>query len=314
MNAGADGSFTLPLFEKSQSVVACNEEGFAQISLADLKASPQIKLQKWGRIEATLQINHHPGTNERVMLSQPARFSKMTVRKRGGQTNDLEITNSAAMDLPPLIYDSNAFQVPTDEQGHFAISFVPPGVQSVARLVAEGNGSWRHVPLGSVLVKAGETVTTNFNLTGRTVVGKLKFTGSNAPADFQHVQGSLHSSGVLKMIKQLAGLKTADERKAFSKSVEGKFSPGDYRDFPVTVNADGTFRATDVAAGKYEFGGQILDSATRHLPTRMTMFLAVKEIVIADAKDKADETPVDCGTVELEEIQMPIDPTATEAK
>ena len=315
VTAGADGSFTLPLYEKAQSVIALNEEGFAQVSLEQLKISPPIKLQKWGRIEGTLEIRHHPGTNEQVVLSvPPSRWSKMRVQKMGQGTNHLETTNASAMMLNPVMYDFNAFVSRTDDHGRFAISYVPPGEQAVARLVSTGGGSQMHRPLGNVTVNPGATVVTNFNLSGRIVTGTLKFTGTNPPPDFQNAHASLHTSGAFKLMKRLAQLKTAEERKAFLKSDEAqafqKGFPNEVRDYPGTVNADGSFRVEDVPAGKYEFGFEnfsqrAIPAGTR--PTSLTMYLAPREIGVPAAPDQTSDAAVDCGMVELEELTMPID-------
>ena len=170
----------------------------------------------------------------------------------GQGTNHLETTNASAMMLNPVMYDFNAFVSRTDDHGRFAISYVPPGEQAVARLVSTGGGSQMHRPLGNVTVNPGATVVTNFNLSGRIVTGTLKFTGTNPPPDFQNAHASLHTSGAFKLMKRLAQLKTAEERKAFLKSDEAqafqKGFPNEVRDYPGTVNADGSFRVEDVPA------------------------------------------------------------------
>jgi hypothetical protein len=71
------------MYEGAKSVIALNEEGYAQVSLEQLKSSLQITLQKWGRIEGTLRVGRHVGTNEQVVVSAPLpRWSKMSIRKK----------------------------------------------------------------------------------------------------------------------------------------------------------------------------------------------------------------------------------------
>jgi hypothetical protein len=95
VSAGQDGSFSLPMYEDAESVIALNEEGYAQVSLDQLKASPKIALQKWGRIEGTLLSGHHPRTNENVVLEgPPPRWITRTFHKTGEQSHDLVVTNS----------------------------------------------------------------------------------------------------------------------------------------------------------------------------------------------------------------------------
>ncbi|MDR3457161.1 MAG: M56 family metallopeptidase [Verrucomicrobiae bacterium] len=304
VSAGADGSFTLPLYTNAQSVIALNEAGYAQVSLEQLKTQPTITLQKWGRIEGTLRIGHHPGTNELVSLSgPPPRWSKRSIRP-AGSTNTIDFTNTSPVaPLPPPLYDSRAFEAKTDDQGRFAIAYVPPGERSIARMIPTGEHSWTHSRLGSVLVKPGETTVTNFGGTGRTVTGKITFTG-DAPPDLKKGGGAINTP-IFKLQEKGRQLKTDAERKAFYSSPELQAMLENHRSFPVTLAADGSFRAEDVLPGKYEFDlqpGISFDEKTRTL----TSFSSVQDFVVPDAKDQNDDSPVEVGTLELKKFTQTI--------
>ncbi len=221
--AGRDGSFTLTLFEGTKSVIALNEEGYAQVSLEQLKASPQIQLQKWGRIEGVLRVGHHIGTNERVVLDAPQPMWPRSIMKMihtaGPHTNVLTITNSGPMLLPPPVYDPNAFQARTDDEGRFVISFVPPGPQIIARLVPLSANSWRHSRLVTVEVKPGETTVTNLGGTGRDIIGKAIF-ADGVPPDFATGRFDIVQTPTAKFSQQVRQLKTNEERQAFYQSAE----------------------------------------------------------------------------------------------
>ena len=80
------------MFEGAQSVIAVSVDGFAQISLESFKASSIITLQQWGRVEGTLQINHHAGSNETVVLQPVMRPYQI----RPKSTNEVEVSHAYA--------------------------------------------------------------------------------------------------------------------------------------------------------------------------------------------------------------------------
>jgi hypothetical protein len=311
VSAGQDGSFTLLMYEGAKSVVALNEEGFAQVSIEQLKVLPQITLQKWGRIEGTLRVGHHAGTNEQIVLDAPQpRWIKKTIHKTGQQTNDMVITNSSPVMLQPPFYDSNAFQAKTDEQGRFVITFVPPSEQIIARLVPIGEGSWTHSQLAAVDVKPGETTVTNVGGTGRPVIGKVKF-GEGAAPDFKNGFAVINTP-TSKFIEKIRQLKTDEERKAFYQSKEFQEAMKNHRSFSAVLLSDGSFRAEDVLPGKYEFGFQsrLPDEKTHAL----MMFVSTQELVVPEAKDKDDDSSVDWGTIELKPFTLPMQGTESSRK
>ncbi|MGD0815574.1 MAG: hypothetical protein ABSA83_18430 [Verrucomicrobiota bacterium] len=280
VSAGADGSFTLPMYERAASVIALNEEGYAQVSLGQLKASPQIRLQKWGRIEGTLRLGHHPGTNQQVALNR-------------SQTRWMAGNSTPATPQPPF-YDPSAFQSRTDDQGRFVITFVPPGEQTVARLVPTGERAWMLDPLATVEVKPGETLVTNFGGTGRSVIGKIKFDESPAP-DFKHGSVSI-TTPVSKFMQKANELKTDEERRAIYQSKEFQEGATGRRHIFAAVQPDGSFLAEDVPPGKYEVAFQERRmTPLGHLPP----YTSPKEFIVPQAKDKDDDSSVDWGDVEL---------------
>jgi len=309
VSSGADGSFTLPMYEGATSVVAINEEGFAQVSLEQLKASPKITLQKWGRVEGTLQINHHPASNEMVVISAPTR--PIEIRRQIG-TNETIVSQAATNRPTPLIYDFNAFEAKTDQQGHFAISFVPPGENAIARLVSSDNGrSATHRPLGTVNVKAGETTTFDFATEGRTVTGKLTFSDTNS-LDLENSMASLNTP-TAKLLVLLQSAKTMEERKALIESDEFKEASKPHQQYPATLRPDGTFRVEGVPAGKYEFSIQPGAHGYRpgQMPTNLVIFNSAQNIVVPSVANKNDDTPVDAGSVDMKpfNIHIPASPT-----
>jgi beta-lactamase regulating signal transducer with metallopeptidase domain/uncharacterized GH25 family protein len=305
VNAGADGSFTLPMCEGAESVIALNEVGYAQVSLEQLKTSPQIKLQKWGRVQGVLRVGHHLGTNQMVQLSSPLPvWAPGNYRSKSAVKNPA-ITNTPSAFLPPPNYEPNAFQSRTDDRGQFVITFVPPGNQSLWRQVPVSEHSWTQTQLATVEVKPGETIVTNVGGTGRTIIGQIKFSGG-VTADFSNGFLSV-STPMEKIFEKVRSLKTAEERAAFYQSPEVADAYARRRSFSVKISTDGSFKAEDVLPGRYEVQFQ-----TRVVGTHMTsfkIFTSVQQITVPTAKDQNDDSVVNLGTVELKERILPVPET-----
>ena len=302
VNAGTDGSFDLPLFEKAVAVAAVSEDGFAQVSLEELKKTPQIQLEKFGRVEGTLRIGHHLGTNETVDLSPATlRWVEQTIH-RTGSTNVIEITNSAPAMLQPLMYDQTAFHARRDAGGHFVFTFVPPGARVLSRRIPTGENAWTMSQLGAVNVGPGETVVTNLGGTGRTVIGKVQFNG-DLHVDFKQGAGVIITP-TWRTYEKAQQLKTDAERKAFYESPEVRELQANMRSFSFRIAADGSFRAEDVLPGNYELTFQSfgrLDETSR----AWVLLTSKEEFSVPAAKDQNDDSAVELGTIELKKRFLP---------
>jgi beta-lactamase regulating signal transducer with metallopeptidase domain/uncharacterized GH25 family protein len=279
VSAGQDGSFSFPMYEGAQSVVALNEEGYAQVFLDQLKASPQITLQPWGRIEGTLQSGHHPRTNDIVILECPQQ------RWLAGK----------AYNLP--VYEGDAFRAKTDDHGRFIITFVPPGKQTIARMVPMGGNSWTYITseLASLEVKPGETIVTNLGGMGRTVVGKVRFAGGAAP-DFTNGMFTVITP-IPKFFQHDYDLKTDLERQTIYVSDEYHSMGIDDRRYSGVVQPDGSFRVEDVLPGDYEVNFQPPWVAVHNASYKN--FTSPQELTVPPATDKDDDSFVNWGDVTL---------------
>ena len=291
VTTGADGAFTLPMFEGAQSIIALNLDGYAQVSLEQLKQSPQVTLQKWGRIEGTLRINHRPGSNEWVNLSPSmSRWIAASQRHPG---------KGVAVLQPPM-FNYTGFQAKTDDQGKFVLTFVPPGDNVINRHISTGAGSWMQSALLTVHVGPGETLVTNVGGAGRTVIGKITFKGDNGPdfaTAFNHI-----ATPMTKYLDKYNALKTDAERAAYYQSGEGAAAMKNFKNYPAAVQPDGTFRAEDVEPGRYEFAVQ---PRMNQMPSDgKVKFYASAELVVPPASGENDDSMVDWGQVEITEHQM----------
>ncbi|MDB6019134.1 MAG: hypothetical protein JWR19_3623 [Pedosphaera sp.] len=277
VNTGPGGEFTLPMYDGATAVVALNEEGFAKVTLAGLKAAPQITLQAWGRIEGTLHIGRHLGTNQMVVLRQ------------------------SGFDADALIFDFNEFQVKTDDQAHFVITYVPPGEQTFALMIPQGDSGQTSEPLGLAVVKSGGVTQVSLGGTGETVIGKANFSESGMPVDWKRAQGSIHTS-FPKPMEELKTKKTPQEQLAYQQTEEFKSAMKaawkDFHYYPVMFSDDGSFVAHEVPPGKYEFDVHKFTPGEMPRMGEPVIFWH-GEITVAKAADQSSDAPVDLGIVEL---------------
>ena len=272
VNTGTDGSFTLPLCEQVRSVIAVSPEGYAQVSLAALKQSPRITLGKWGRIEGTLRVGRHPGTNEFVSLA------------------------SSSMDWPPLYNIS----CQTDNRGHFEMTFVPPGGQILSRQVRIGPSASSLSLVAHLDVPPGATLVTNVGGTGRLVLGKIKAGGDTLPA-FTNFFADIATTARVKYLEIESGMKTGEEVKAFRRSDATKAVLKEAKEFAVVFQPDGSFRAEDMAPGRYMLE---MRSIFRPGAGKVARFLSVRELVVPPARDENDAAAVDWGEVEMTQQKL----------
>lgn len=271
VRTGNGGHFALPGVEGATGIVAVHDEGFAYVPLEKLKASAQVQLERWGRIEGILHIGRRLGTNELVGLESGNPF----------------------FDDSHVMLDMQDFQARTDDQGKFVITFVPPGEQRIARLIATGPGRNMHSAATSVTVRPGAVTSVVVGGTGRTVIGKVRL--KEQPVDWDTVHASLHT----RMSDGFKQPRSPEEQKAWSASPEAKAARKNYRVYPVLFAKDGSFSIEEVQPGKYQFDLMLMSST----PPEAMNLSPVKahsqqDVVVPEAPGKEDLAAADLGTLE----------------
>jgi beta-lactamase regulating signal transducer with metallopeptidase domain/uncharacterized GH25 family protein len=278
VRTGPDGKFALPMCQGAETVIAVSEDGFARVTIDALKHSSQIKLQPWGRIEGTLRLGRHWGTNQIIMLYD---------------WHPMMDTNSPE----PLNYGDNDYKARTDNEGRFVLTFVPPGEHILARMVPEGNRSWTSDRLGVVDIKAGETKQVELGANGRTVIGKVRVIGTNAPPDWH--QGQLQLQTYSKLLEQFQQARTQDQRMEIMRSPSYQKEAMNIHDYPATLSPDGSFKAEDVVPGKYDLNIQLFKPGPMAFPpAQITYLKSTREVNVPEAVGSNDAR-VDVGTIDL---------------
>jgi hypothetical protein len=279
VHTGPDGHFTFASSADAKAIIAVDEDGYANIPLDKFKAQgvlPQIALEAWGRIEGTVRVGRHPGTNELVTIE----------------------SDHAPGPLGPMFED---FEARTDDQGRFVFTFVPPGERKIARMIPKGSGSWQHSPPTYVTVKPGAVTSVVVGGNGRKVVGKVQLIDPPAAANWQHTLASLHTP----FPKPLNKLKDAAQQQAWLSSPEYQSLLKPLRSYPLSLSDDGSFHADEVPPGKYE-----LDIGFTMTDSPQGMFDYVgrfhQAVSVPEPKDKDDDSPVDLGTISGKLEPMPV--------
>jgi RNA polymerase sigma factor (sigma-70 family) len=220
----ARGQFKLPADETLTRVIAANEEGYAEASPALLAANPTLQLQPWGRLEGSY-LSAGQGAAGRMLLFQYGGGSFDTVSS-----------------------DFMAYQVKTDDAGHFVFQQVPPGKHTLVGLLpfqSPSGSGWSHEPLQDVAIRSGETTTVT--LSGCRVVARFTWPAAAEDADLT-VQGGLMSPAPQppdELKDDSAGLA------AWRAEPEIRAAMSKARHFGFSKTADGRFTAEDVPAGEY---------------------------------------------------------------
>ncbi len=274
VRSGADGHFSLPAVEGTTGLVVVHERGFAHVPLAKFEATPEITLEAWGRIEGTLHIGRRLGTNAQVIV---------------------ESDNMAFGNAP--ILDAEAFQARTDDAGRFVITFVPPGERKIARMIPIGNGSWQHSAPTTVTVKPGVVTQVSVGGTGVTVVGKVHVV--EREVNWKNVHASLHNQFPGGFNKG----RTPEEQSAWFATPEAKIAMKNYRVFPITISADGSFRAEEILPGKYDLDIMLLGSVGLPAGPSGIEGRYHHVVVVPDVPVNDDSSPADLGTIECEPVR-----------
>ena len=304
VRAGSDGAFTLPMYADAQTVIAVHDKGYALVPVADLKRSPQITLQPWGKVEGTLRRGHHAATNEIIVLSDTQFRPKQIRSSQPGGTNTFAFTNTSPERFEPVIYDSNDFQARTDDQGRFIITYVPPGERTLAQLVPMGNGARMPQRLGNIIVEPGKTVQVNYGGDERVVRGKVALVGTNVPASFTQARATLHAGSSFRMIEQLKQAKTQEERMALFQSEDFQQAMANPHEYSIQLAEDGSFKADTIPAGKYEMAVDFSQPSPSFKPEDAQAFMSPQQLIVPPAASTNDNSVVDLGTIELKKLSV----------
>jgi len=294
-------------------VMVADEAGFAEVRVEDLKASPEVRLQPWARVEGTLKIGTQPVANETVRMA--GAFAPYAYFPRP---------------LPPY---SISVETTTDAAGRFVFPRVPPVDIKLFHAPKVGSVEADLIPMTQITnltVKAGETRVVTLGGQGRPIVGRVVLTNysktlkwqnevfwldslSPEPQDCPNFDAISKEYHVAIAAARTQGDKEAAQTRylaehdlvarqlcAYYSSPAGRqywFSKARY---VLRFSQDGSFRIDDVPGGKYQ-----LTIDPRALELKRTQVkspliaLHRQEIDVPDAPGGRSDTPLDLGVINM---------------
>jgi peroxiredoxin len=308
-----EGRFSFPPRIEDYAVLVLQDEGFAQVTVDELRRAPEVKLKPWAKVEGRLMIGARPGTNESVRLwLAPVPYQHHP------------------RSFPPL---NLHLQTLTDGEGQFTFERVPPINVQVYHSPDVTDGKTGITPMSqttSFALQPGETKTLTLGGRGRPITGQLVVNGYEGKIDWRSDVHILDS--VLPPTKRLpdmvalsrersAKIRAADsdeekkrlvaemqkeqeaataEHRAFYASEKGREYYFKNHRYVLNFTQDGRFRVEDVPGGKYrlrvdlrEGGGGMPFNAPRIANLE-------KEFEIPESPDGRTDEPFDLGKIEMQ--------------
>jgi hypothetical protein len=125
------GEFRVPGGEKINAVIIASPEGYAEISMEQLRNIRAVRLSPWGRVEGILLEDGKPVAHARLGLGLISEGNRA-----------------------PVPMDFGAFQTTTADDGSFVFPKLPPIALHIYRLLPSGEST----DLASVRVRPGDTI------------------------------------------------------------------------------------------------------------------------------------------------------------
>ncbi len=307
----ANGTFELTPQTEPYKLVAIHDEGFAQVTEEQFLESPEIYLQKWGRVEGEIFVGSKPGAGGKVHLYNP--YSH----------ND-----------PKGINFYFGYNATADDQGRFVIDRVTPGLMKIARSIVSEDGRRTSYSGGKdVEVVSGETSYVTIGGDGRTIVGKIarpahlepdwpwncahgrinvdgpdqmklmaqiyKEIELPRPAEFEQMT----SAEIMQWFQQWA---MSEEGLAWRKEIEQRIKEehGDIQQqhYGLQINSDGGFKADNVAEGNYVITLTFMGKGKRagEPDYRNRLGEGKYKFTVPEITDENIDQPLDLGLVHLE--------------
>ena len=229
LRADKQGTFTLQPDPAITRVIAAGADGYAEATPAELEANPVMRLQPWGRLEATCFSGGKPVAGREYGL------------KFGGGSEET------------IAFDFMASRFTTDTQGKLTIDKLPPGKHELMRLIhfnsPDGSGGWMHGAKTPFEIRSGETTPLDLGISNCTVQAHLQWPAGMSRQPGQNIFAGLHTPmppippEIMTNQAALMELMQTEEFRAAQKNM---------RSFQGTVSDDGTITVEDVEPGDYQ--------------------------------------------------------------
>jgi len=318
----AAGRFSFAPDLEDFAVLVADEAGFALARVEDLAASPEIRLQRWARVEGTLKIGSGPGTNETVRLADA--FAPETYYPRA---------------FPPYAISA---ETTTDAAGRFVFPRVPPVDVKVFHAPKLGRGEARLVAMTQITnltLQAGETREATLGGQGRPVVGRVVLKNCDKTIDWQDQAFWIDSLAptpadcpnfdavsnefrvALKAArnaeeKEAAQSRYLEEQEEISRQVGAYYATPagrqywfSKRRYVLRFAPDGSFRIDDVPGGKYQLTIDLRELDDKRGQRKSPIIAFHQQVIeVPDAPGGRTDTPLEVGAINMIAPLHPGDP------
>lgn len=282
--ADDNGRLKLPGAPDDAPVVIAHASGFLDTTMAELRRSPEVRLQAFGVVQGRLLVAGQP--------------------KRGANVSLSSLTWSPASGFY-LSYLGTS-----DAEGRFAFTQVPPGEFKLYRWMSHtmrggGGRAITETYQMPITVRAGETNQVDYASTGRAVIGQARPDKPELEVDWQN------DDHVLTL--KLPGAAATPRPNREDYATLAAFANAMYtavrsetpasqaravRTYQLVFEMDGSFRAEDVPPGTYELRIRVSKPGEPQLGPIVNqadvLGSLAREVVVPDGKE-----PFDLGTLEI---------------
>jgi peroxiredoxin len=307
------GRFSFAPDLDAYAVVVADDLGFAQVRVEELKTSPEVRLQPWARVEGTLRIGSHPGSNETVRLASA--FTPFANYPRS---------------LPPCLVSN---ETTTDSAGRFVFSRVPPLDVKLLHIPSMSRGESGLLPITQITnlaLHGGETQVVTLGGQGRPVTGRVVLKNYSKPIDwqgqvfwinaaaprpadcpdFESARKAYHAAmraARTPQDKEMAKARyladqdqVARQLRAWDSSAAGRRYCFSKRQYVLRFAKDGSFRIDDVPGGDYQLTIDLRELVASRGQSRSPLIaLGNQEIHVPDSPGGQTDTPFDLGVINM---------------
>jgi RNA polymerase sigma factor (sigma-70 family) len=213
----AAGEFVLPSPPEVGTLVAAQEMGFGIASIQQVRDSGRLALQAFGRIEGTYTRGGQPIAGQEFAL------------------RDTDVS-----------FAWSQYKATTDENGRFIFEQVPPGECRIIRLVKESDNGWAHRYGADVKVSPGKTAQVALGDSGATLTGRIRYESPSAEGEKLSLRAFLRT-----VPPPLPEGMSAEERRAYYETPEGKEISRQDKTFVVNIADDGSWNVDSIPPGTY---------------------------------------------------------------
>lgn len=307
------GHFSFQAQIDAYAILVVDTNGFADVLVANLEKSPEVRLQKYARVEGQLMIGPRLGTNESIRLSLA--YIPYADYPR---------------DFPPL----NLFlNTRTDGEGKFVFERVPPVAVEIyhePKVRDTGTGTIAQSQTTSLILQSGETCLVALGGKGRPVVGRLAVKDYDGKidyrADVQRIETLVPQPAELpdltaistEFAAKMRSLDSAEARqtamaehqkqwdaamkttRAFYQTDTGRQFHFSKHRYALNFSQDGSFRIEDVPGGKYNLRVELHEATGGASEFQRPLVGTVtKEIVVSDSPAGHSDEPFDVGALDM---------------